>query len=163
MWGGKQAFELFGEHIRVSSGLPGAWSGWDIVSYCLHTAVAEELLIVAIPVAVLTKLRVSLRYQVLVVFALRVLIHLYYGWPAVVFAGVWTLLLVAVYVRYRSVWPSSQPLRSSTSRSSAARWAWLGRSSTSWPSACSSPDWPSSYHAWWREGHAAARSSSTDS
>jgi hypothetical protein len=74
--------------------------------YALHAGVAEEILILAVPVAVLTRLRAPAWVQIGVIVVLRGLFHLYYGVPmTVTLVLVWSVLFWLLYSRHRDVWP----------------------------------------------------------
>ncbi|MDF2849300.1 MAG: family intrarane metalloprotease [Oerskovia sp.] len=77
-----------------------------VLLYALHAGVAEEILILAVPVAVLTRLRAPGWVQVAVIVVLRGLFHLYYGVPmTVTLVLVWSVLFWLLYSRHRDVWP----------------------------------------------------------
>ncbi|MHA7135319.1 CPBP family intramembrane glutamic endopeptidase [Oerskovia turbata] len=74
--------------------------------YALHAGVAEEILILAVPVAVLTRLRAPAWVQIAVIVVLRGLFHLYYGLPmTATLVLVWSVLFWLVYSRHRDIWP----------------------------------------------------------
>jgi hypothetical protein len=76
------------------------------VLYALHAGVAEEILILAVPVAVLTRLRAPAWAQIATIVILRSLIHLYYGVSmALVLALVWSVLFWLLYTRFRVILP----------------------------------------------------------
>jgi hypothetical protein len=82
---------------------PGALT---VLLYALHAGVAEEILILAVPVAVLTRLRAPGWVQIAVIVVLRGLFHLYYGVPmTVTLVLVWSVLFWLLYSRHRDVWP----------------------------------------------------------
>ncbi|MGI3784139.1 MAG: CPBP family intramembrane glutamic endopeptidase [Janthinobacterium lividum] len=103
------AFFVFGSLPRL--GEPALTSAarshpalWVLV-YSLLAGVGEEVLIVAVPVAVMTVLRWPWAVQILVLVVLRTPFHLYYGYTAIVLAVIWSVLYWLLYSRYRWIWP----------------------------------------------------------
>lgn len=71
----------------------------------VNAGITEEILLLAIPIAVMTRLKWHAGVQLLVLIALRLAIHLYYGPQAIVLCVVWVLGVWLVYRRVRAVWP----------------------------------------------------------
>ena len=103
------AMTIFGVVPRVGEPTPpsdgSSPSALYVLTYSLLVGVGEELLIVAIPVAVMTALRWRWPIQILILTVLRTPFHLYYGYTAVLLAVVWSILYWLLYRRYRWVWP----------------------------------------------------------
>ncbi|MBT2385284.1 CPBP family intramembrane glutamic endopeptidase [Streptomyces sp. ISL-11] len=72
----------------------------------LHSALVEETLLLALPMAVMTRLRWCWQAQLAVLVALRVPFHLYYGYGALALGLVWMCGYVLVYRQVGVVWPS---------------------------------------------------------
>lgn len=70
-----------------------------------HGAFVEETLLLALPMAIMTRLRVSWPVQLLVLIALRLPSHLYYGPQALVLCAIWVGGFLLVYRRIKLVWP----------------------------------------------------------
>ncbi|MFE4198459.1 type II CAAX prenyl endopeptidase Rce1 family protein [Paenarthrobacter sp. NPDC056912] len=74
--------------------------------YATNAGVTEEILILGIPVAVMTKLRLSGWVQIPVITVGRLLIHLYYGVPiALTLAVMWSILWWFLYRKHRTLIP----------------------------------------------------------
>ncbi len=102
------AFLVFGSLPRLGEpAVPAepAPSALYVVTYAVLAGVGEELLIVAVPVAVMTALRLRWPVQLLVLVVLRTPFHLYYGYTAVLLAAVWSVGYWLLYRRYRWIWP----------------------------------------------------------
>lgn len=100
-----QALPVMGLSVPVTSSPTDHASALQVVVYSLTAGLGEEILIVAVPVAVMTALRWRWPFQIFVLILLRVPFHLYYGYTAVVLAVVWSVLFWLLYRRYRWVWP----------------------------------------------------------
>ncbi|MET9415863.1 CPBP family intramembrane glutamic endopeptidase [Streptomyces klenkii] len=102
MWIGFEVMRLFPSPGFVPDGRTGA--GEQLVAN-LHGALVEEALLLALPMAVMTRLRWSWQAQLAVLTVLRVPFHLYYGYGALALCVIWMAGYVLVYRRTRLVWP----------------------------------------------------------
>ncbi|MBT2423437.1 CPBP family intramembrane metalloprotease [Streptomyces sp. ISL-22] len=70
-----------------------------------RAALVEESLLLALPVAVMTRLRWTWPAQLAVLIALRLPFHVYYGYGAIALALIWVSGYLFVYRRTQLVWP----------------------------------------------------------
>ncbi|AHI00126.1 hypothetical protein GCM10010174_82390 [Kutzneria viridogrisea] len=101
MWLGFQVLHLFPQWAEQSESQPL----WDLAA-SLHGGIVEELLLLALPVAISARLGWPLWAQLLLVFALRVPFHLYYGPAALLLCLVWMTGVLFVYRKIWLVWPA---------------------------------------------------------
>ncbi|KIZ15983.1 hypothetical protein SNA_22300 [Streptomyces natalensis ATCC 27448] len=102
MWIGFEVMRLFPSPGYVPTGRSSAG---EQLPANLHGALVEETLLLALPMAVMTRLRWSWQAQLAVLVALRVPFHLYYGYGALALGLIWMGGYVLVYRRTRLVWP----------------------------------------------------------
>ncbi|MBC7278876.1 CPBP family intramembrane glutamic endopeptidase [Nocardioides sp.] len=109
MWVGFQAWHAVDRFFpqREVSVTPSDTSDADVFSAlsAVNAGITEEILLLAIPIAVMTRLKWHVGAQLLVLIAMRLSIHLYYGPQAIVLCVVWVLGLWLVYRKVRAVWP----------------------------------------------------------
>lgn len=89
--------------------VPGGTSGernlgWELLAN-LHSGVVEEILLLALPVAVMSRLRWPWQAHLAVLVVLRVPFHLYYGYGAVALGLIWMAGWLFLYRRVGIVWP----------------------------------------------------------
>lgn len=72
----------------------------------MHGGVVEELLLLALPIAITARLRWPLWAQLLLLVAMRVPFHLYYGPAAVLLCLVWIAGILFTYRKIWLVWPA---------------------------------------------------------
>jgi Type II CAAX prenyl endopeptidase Rce1-like len=84
---------------------PGEQVSTAVVLSGVLSAVGEEILLLALPMALTEKLRWSRSNQLLLLLALRLPFHLYYGPLALVLVIVWIPAWWWLYRRVGSVWP----------------------------------------------------------
>ncbi|NNH71579.1 CPBP family intramembrane metalloprotease [Nocardia uniformis] len=80
-------------------------STWDAVTHSVRAGLVEEAVLLALPMAIMWRLRWPWWAQVAVLAALRLPFHLYYGPAAIAMVIVWCVLLRYAYDRVRLVWP----------------------------------------------------------
>ncbi|MEU4209715.1 hypothetical protein AB0F13_06890 [Streptomyces sp. NPDC026206] len=102
MWTGFEAMRLFPSPGYVPTGRTDA--GEQLLAN-LHSALVEETLLLALPMAVMTRLRRPWQEQLAVLVVLRVPFHLYYGYGALALCLIWMGGYVLVYRRIQLVWP----------------------------------------------------------
>ncbi|MEU7132725.1 CPBP family intramembrane glutamic endopeptidase [Streptomyces sp. NPDC046261] len=102
MWVGFEVMRLFPSPGYAPTGRTDA--GEQLLGN-LHSGLVEETLLLALPMAVMTRLRWSWQAQLAVLVALRVPFHLYYGWGAFALCLIWMGGYVLVYRRTQLVWP----------------------------------------------------------
>ncbi|APA96282.1 CPBP family glutamic-type intramembrane protease [Nocardia seriolae] len=101
MWLGLQAMMLFPEWTTGSSDPTVARA----VERSVRAGVVEELILLALPMAIMTRLRLPWWIQLTVLTTLRLPFHLYYGPAAVALAVVWCSIAWFAYSRIRHIWP----------------------------------------------------------
>ncbi|MBB6174051.1 MFS family permease [Nocardiopsis mwathae] len=77
---------------------------WQVLLTEVHGGVVEELLILALPMAVMTRLGWGWPAQLLVLVVLRTPFHLYYGPQALALTAVWMAGFLLVYRQVPLVW-----------------------------------------------------------
>ncbi|MFF4160235.1 CPBP family intramembrane glutamic endopeptidase [Streptomyces sp. NPDC001678] len=102
MWTGFEVMRLFPSPGYAPTGRTGA--GEQLLAN-LHSALVEETLLLALPMAVMTRLLWPWWAQLAVLTALRVPFHLYYGYGAFALCLIWMGGYLLVYRRTRIVWP----------------------------------------------------------
>ncbi|MFD3703881.1 type II CAAX prenyl endopeptidase Rce1 family protein [Nocardia sp. NPDC058658] len=77
----------------------------QVVEWCLRMGVVEETLLLALPLAIMHRLRMPWWAQILVLTALRTPFHLYQGPAVIVECLIWMALLYYTYTRVKLIWP----------------------------------------------------------
>lgn len=93
------------ESAKASEVLNTGMSTGRILLWSATAGVVEEALLLALPVAVMTRMRWPWPAQLAVLVALRLPFHLYYGVQFLAQAVIWAGGLLFVYRRYRVLWP----------------------------------------------------------
>ncbi|MFI5618044.1 hypothetical protein [Streptomyces sp. NPDC051567] len=103
MWIGFEVMRAFPSPGYAPAGdRPDAW-GQLLAN--LHSGLVEETLLLALPMAVMTRPRWGGRAQLAVLVALRVPFHLYYGYGALALGVFWMGAHLFVYRRALLLWP----------------------------------------------------------
>ncbi|MFI9510130.1 type II CAAX prenyl endopeptidase Rce1 family protein [Nocardia sp. NPDC052566] len=104
LWLGLMAMMLFPEWTAPGQ-TPGHDSTAEAVVWSVRAGVVEETVLLALPMAIMTRLRCPWWVQLAVLTALRLPFHLYYGPAAIALALVWCALARFAYSRIRLIWP----------------------------------------------------------
>ncbi|MFD3508724.1 type II CAAX prenyl endopeptidase Rce1 family protein [Nocardia sp. NPDC058666] len=116
-WPGAIAAAFAAQWIaKVTTGVLPGWHGvsatgdtpvsvWQEVEWSLRMGVIEETMLLALPLAIMHRLRTPWWAQILVLAALRTPFHLYQGSAEIAECLVWMALLYYVYTRVKLVWP----------------------------------------------------------
>ncbi|KAA8887212.1 CPBP family intramembrane metalloprotease [Nocardia colli] len=106
MWLGLVGLGFFPDWVTGADGSPiGAMSAWDGVAWSARAGLVEETMLLALPMAIMLRLRWSWPAQLAVLMALRLPFHLYYGPAALLMVAVWCALLRYAYLRVQLIWP----------------------------------------------------------
>ncbi|WP_433662130.1 CPBP family glutamic-type intramembrane protease [Nocardia sp. CA-128927] len=106
MWLGLLSLGTFPEWVTGEDGNPiGAMSSWDGVTWSARAGLVEETILLALPMAIMLRLRWAWPAQLAVLMALRLPFHLYYGPAAILMVLVWCALLRYAYLRVQLIWP----------------------------------------------------------
>lgn len=105
LWVALQMLSFFPEWLTSGSDAALDASTWENVTRSLRAGFVEEAVLLALPMAIMTRLRFPWWAQVAVLAVLRLPFHLYYGPAAIVMVIVWCLLIRYAYDRVRLVWP----------------------------------------------------------
>ncbi|GGK36648.1 CPBP family glutamic-type intramembrane protease [Nocardia camponoti] len=100
---------------KLITGIVPGWPGtapsdtpvsvWQAVEWSVRMGVVEETMLLALPLAIMHRLRMPLWAQILVLTGLRIPFHLYQGPAVIAECLVWMALLFYVYTRVKLVWP----------------------------------------------------------
>lgn len=106
MWLGLLALGFFPEWVTSADGSPiAAMSTGDGVVWSARAGLVEETVLLALPMAIMLRLRWSWPAQLAVLMTLRLPFHLYYGPGALLMILVWCTLLRYAYIRVQLIWP----------------------------------------------------------
>lgn len=93
-----------------NAGLRDGWPRYDLLAAAVMAGIGEELLVLALPYLVLSRIRmrdgrpIPSLAATSVLIALRMSYHLYYGWAALSLLP-WAITSVVVYAGLQRVWP----------------------------------------------------------
>ncbi|MFC9995486.1 hypothetical protein [Nocardia sp. NPDC127526] len=102
LWLGMLAMYAFPEWVAVPS---SHGSAADAIEWAVRAGVVEELMLLALPMAIMTRLRLPWWIQLTALMILRLPFHLYYGPAALALVLVWCTIAWFAYSRIKLIWP----------------------------------------------------------